>query len=119
MRSLISQAFEAAFEKVDVIVSPAVNTPAPTIDDCQRGFAELEGKKIPMKDARGNWGTLCAIPFNMTGSPAMSVPGGFSVLGIPIGLQMAANNFQEVKLLQVAHAYEQATRWFETKPPIM
>jgi aspartyl-tRNA(Asn)/glutamyl-tRNA(Gln) amidotransferase subunit A len=118
VRSLISAAFEEAFEKVDVIVSPAVNIPAPTIDECNRGFVELGGKKIPMQDARGNWGTLCAIPFNMTGSPAMSVPGGFSALGLPIGLQLAANNFQEVKLLQVAHAYEEATRWYEKRPPI-
>lgn len=116
VRSLIAESFRAAFAKVDVIVSPVVNTPAPTIEDCRRGFAELGGKKIPMQDVRGNWGTLCAIPFNMTGSPALSVPGGFSERGLPIGLQMAADSFQEAKLLQVAHAYEQATRWFETQP---
>ena len=48
----------------------------------------------------------------------MSIPGGFSALGLPIGLQIAANSFQEVKLLQVAHAYEQATPWYERKPPL-
>jgi len=119
VRSLIAAAFEKAFERADVIVSPAVNTPAPTIDDCNRGFVELAGQKIPMQDARGTLGTLCAIPFNMTGSPAMSIPGGFSALGLPIGLQLAANNFQEAKLLQVAHAYEQATRWYEKRPPVV
>jgi len=117
VRSLIAQSFHEAFAKVDVIVSPAVNTPAPTIKDCERGFVDVGGKRIPMQDARGNWGTLCAIPFNMTGSPALSIPGGFSTQGLPIGLQIAASNFQEAKLLQVAHAYEQATRWFESRPP--
>ena len=44
--------------------------------------------------------------------------GGFSSSGLPIGLQIAGENFAEGRIFQVAHAYEQAARWFERRPPL-
>ena len=118
VRRLICEAFERAFEQVDVIVSPAVSMPAETIEECEQGYAETVGGRIPLSDARGTRGTLCTIPFNVTGAPAVSVPGGFSAQGLPIGLQIAAPHFEEPALLQVAHAYEQAAGWHTRRPTL-
>ncbi len=118
VRRLICQAFDRAFEQVDVIVSPAVGMPAETIEECERGYVETAGRRIPLQDARGTRGTLCTIPFNVTGAPAISVPCGFSARGLPIGLQIAAPHFEEPALLRVAHAYEQAAGWHTRRPPV-
>ncbi len=118
VRRLICEAFDRAFEQVDVIVSPAVSMPAETIEECQQGYVETATGKISLQDPRGTRGTLCTIPFNVTGAPAVSVPGGFSAQGLPIGLQIAAPHFEEPALLQVAHAYEQAAGWHTRKPPL-
>ncbi|MDE0030225.1 MAG: amidase [Deltaproteobacteria bacterium] len=118
VRRLICEAFDGAFEQVDVIVSPAVSMPAETIEECQQGYVETAGGRIPLQDARGTRGTLCTIPFNVTGAPAISVPCGFSAQGLPIGLQIAAPHFEEPLLLQVAHAYEQAAGWHRRRAPV-
>ncbi len=118
VRRLVCEAFDRAFEQVDVIVSPSVSMPAETMDECKQGYVDTENGPIPLQDARGTRGTLCTIPFNVTGAPAISVPCGFSAQGLPIGLQIAAPHFEEPLLLQVAHAYEQAAGWHTRKPPV-
>ena len=118
VRRLICEAFDRAFEQVDVIVSPAVSMPAETIEECQQGYVETAEGRIPLADARGTRGTLCTIPFNVTGAPAVSVPCGFSAAGLPIGLQIAAPHYEEAALLRVAHAYEQAAGWHTRTPPL-
>ncbi len=57
-------------------------------------------------------------PYNITGTPAISVPCGFSEEGLPIGLQLAGRSFDEATVLRAAHAYEQATEWRHRRPPI-
>lgn len=118
VRRLICEAFDRAFEQVDVIVSPSVSMPAETIEECERGYVETAGGRIALADGRGTRGTLCTIPFNVTGAPAISVPCGFSARGLPIGLQIAAPHFEEPALLRVAHAYEQAAGWHTRRPPV-
>ncbi|MEL6964859.1 MAG: amidase [Pseudomonadota bacterium] len=58
------------------------------------------------------------IPFNFLGLPAISVPCGFSGADLPIGLQIVGKAFDEVGILQIAHAYEQATDWGAKRPPM-
>jgi aspartyl-tRNA(Asn)/glutamyl-tRNA(Gln) amidotransferase subunit A len=54
----------------------------------------------------------------VSGLPSISVPGGFTSAGLPIGLQIAGKPFDESTVLRVAFAYQQAVRWFEQRPPI-
>ena len=56
--------------------------------------------------------------FNITGSPAISIPCGFSDAGMPIALQLAGRPFDELTVLRAAHAYEQATEWHRRRPPV-
>lgn len=118
VRRLICQEFEQAFERVQVIVAPTVGIAAPTIEECNRGYVESDGKRISLQDVKGSLGTLCTIPFNVTGLPALSLCCGFSSSGLPIGMQIVAAPFQEGTVFRVAHAYERAAKWYERKPPL-
>ncbi len=57
-------------------------------------------------------------PYNISGTPAISVPCGFSESGMPIGLQLAGRPFEDATVLRAAHAYEQATDWHRRRPPV-
>lgn len=117
VRRLIAEEFERAFERVDVIVTP-VSIPAPTLEECGRGVAEIDGEKVPLRDARGSFWGLSTVPFNVTGHPAISVCCGFTSAGQPIGLQIVGRPFEESTVLQVAAAYEHAGGWYKRKPPL-
>lgn len=118
VRRLICAEFDQALANVDVIAAPTVGMPAPTIEECREGSADVDGKKINFQDGRGSFGTQCTIPFNVTGLPAVSVCCGFSSTDLPIGMQIAGPAFREEAVLQVAHAYERAAGWYERRPPL-
>jgi aspartyl-tRNA(Asn)/glutamyl-tRNA(Gln) amidotransferase subunit A len=70
-------------------------------------------------DAEGNPGVRqFTVPISFTGFPAVSVPCGFSAEGLPIGLQVVANDFQERLIFRVAAAYERATEFHKRRPPM-
>ncbi len=118
VRRLICQEFEQALEKVDVIIAPTVPVPAPTIEECTKGYLERDGRRIPLLDKRGNYLMLSTIPFNVTGLPSMNVPCGFSALGLPIGMQIVGGLFREETVIQVAHSYERKAGWYKRRPPL-
>jgi aspartyl-tRNA(Asn)/glutamyl-tRNA(Gln) amidotransferase subunit A len=115
VRRLLAEEFDEAFKRADVIVTP-VSIPAPTIEECRRGVAEVDGEQVALRDARGSFWGLGTVPFNVTGHPAISVCCGFSTSGQPIGLQIAGRPFEESTVLQVADAYETAAKWHKRKP---
>ncbi len=96
VRTLIKSDYDRAFEKVDALLSPVSPTPAFKI-----------GEKIsdPLSMYLSDIYTVTA---NLAGIPALSVPCGFTRDGLPVGLQMLANQFQEGALLRLAENYIQA-----------
>ena len=97
------------FNSVDVIVTPTVPVQPPLLADVDRDVATsmtLGGRTIRNTS-----------PFNVYGWPTVSVPCGFTRAGLPIGLQISAPNGSDAAVLQVAHAYEQATDWHGRRPP--
>ena len=118
VRRLICEEFERALEKVDVIIAPTVPVPAPTIEDCRKGYLERDGRRTALQDARGNFLMLCTIPFNVTGLPSISVPCGFTATGLPVGMQVVGGPFQEEVVFQVAHAFERRAGWYKRRPPL-
>ena len=60
----------------------------------------------------------CRMAFNVTGTPAIAVPTGFSAAGIPLGMQIAARAFAEPMLYRIAHAYCEATGFTARRPPV-
>ena len=119
VRRRICEAFEAAFDRVDVLVAPTVGSPAPTIAECHQGFALVDGRRVALQEERGSAGTLCTIPFNVTGLPAMSICCGFSSAGLPIGMQIVGAPFDESMVFQVGHAYEQGVGWYKRRPELV
>jgi len=118
VRRIICDEFDDALKKVDIIAAPTVPFPAPTIEECEHGFVEVDGKRIRWQDPRGGIDNLCAIPFNVTGLPALSVCCGFSSGGLPIGMQIVSGPFEESLAFRVAHAYERVAGWHERRPQI-
>ncbi|MDE6567911.1 MAG: Asp-tRNA(Asn)/Glu-tRNA(Gln) amidotransferase subunit GatA [Lachnospiraceae bacterium] len=94
-KALIKQAFDDAFQKYDVILGPAAPTTAPEL-----------GKSLsdPLKMYLGD---IYTISVNLAGLPGISVPCGKDQKGLPIGLQLIGNCFEEKKIIQAAYAYEQ------------
>src|SRR5690606_5718219 len=59
---------------------------------------------------------IFTLPASLAGLPGMSVPAGFGEAGMPVGLQLIGNYFDEATLLQTAHALQQATDWHLRAP---
>ena len=55
-------------------------------------------------------------PFDMTGSPTITLPGGFTPGGMPVGFQFVARDFDEALLVRAGHAFQQATDWHLRHP---
>jgi aspartyl-tRNA(Asn)/glutamyl-tRNA(Gln) amidotransferase subunit A len=73
------------------------------------------GEPTPREPATA-WNRLVS-PFNLTGSPALSLPCGFDAAGLPIGMQIVGRAFDERTVLQVGAAYERETSWNQRRPP--
>lgn len=98
VRTLIKQDFVDAFEDVDVIIAPTAPNVAFNI-----GEKTSDPMAMYMEDA-------CTIPSCLAGVPGMSIPCGFKD-GLPIGMQIIGNYFDEATMLKVAHAFESVTEF--------
>jgi aspartyl-tRNA(Asn)/glutamyl-tRNA(Gln) amidotransferase subunit A len=116
VRRMVCEEFDREFENFDVIVTPTTPVTASTIEQCKKGYAEVDGRKVPYQSPAGSLGTVLTIPFNLTGLPAITVCCGFSPAGLPIGLQIIGAPFREATIFQVARAYEQAAGWHKARP---
>ncbi|MGY4492450.1 Asp-tRNA(Asn)/Glu-tRNA(Gln) amidotransferase subunit GatA [Pseudomonas sp. TE3610] len=103
IRRLIKNDFMAAFHDVDVILGPTTPNPAWKIGDKNAD---------PVAEYLEDVYTITA---NLAGLPGLSMPAGF-VDGLPVGVQLVAPYFQEARLLNVAHQYQQATDWHTRSP---
>ncbi|MDD5262911.1 MAG: Asp-tRNA(Asn)/Glu-tRNA(Gln) amidotransferase subunit GatA [Methylacidiphilales bacterium] len=103
VRQLLRRDFTEAFKKCDLILTPTSPTPA---------FKAGE-KSDPLQMYLAD---IFTIAVNLAEVCGISLPCGFSGKNLPIGLQLIGPHFEEVKLLQAAHAYEQAHDWFKRRP---
>lgn len=95
-KALIKQAFDKAFDKYDIILGPVAPTTAPKL-----GSSLSDPIKMYLGD-------IYTISVNLAGLPGISVPGGFDSDGLPIGVQMIGNCFEEKKIIRAAYAFEQS-----------
>jgi len=104
IRRLIAEDFRQAFKKVDILAGPVAPTAA---------FALGEHSEDPVTMYLQDIYTL---PLNLAGLPGISIPIGFEVKGLPVGLQLISNHWQEERLLSIAHCYQQETDWHKIIP---
>ncbi|MCG5500868.1 Asp-tRNA(Asn)/Glu-tRNA(Gln) amidotransferase subunit GatA [Ectothiorhodospira lacustris] len=103
IRRLIADDFRNAFEQVDVILAPATPTTA-----FRLGEKTADPVTMYLSD-------IYTIAVNLAGLPAMSLPAGFAE-GLPVGMQLIGNYFDEARLLGVAHQYQMGTEWHQMAP---
>jgi aspartyl-tRNA(Asn)/glutamyl-tRNA(Gln) amidotransferase subunit A len=102
-RRLISDDFQQAFNDVDVIMGPTAPTTAFNLGD-------KTDDPVSMYLA-----DIYTISTNLAGLPGMSIPAGF-VNGLPVGMQIIGNYFDEARLLNIANRYQQITDWHQQTP---
>ena len=112
LRAMLRQQILDALEQVDVLVLPGSHVTARPVES-EPGLQSKE------QIAAGMAGRISFTgPFNLAGTPALTLPCGFSSDDMPMGLQIVGKPFAEEMVLKVAHAYEQNTDWHNRKPPI-
>jgi aspartyl-tRNA(Asn)/glutamyl-tRNA(Gln) amidotransferase subunit A len=97
---------EAFFSQYDALLLPSTPISALPIDDIENSASQAPAL------------TRFTAPFNLSGSPALSIPCGFTGSGLPIGLQIVSGPWQEAKVLSAGYAFEQATEWHKRKPAL-
>ena len=103
VRQLIAEDFRSAFSEVDLIAGPTTPTPAFDLG------AKLEDPvTMYLND-------IYTIGVNLAGLPGMSIPCGFAD-GLPVGLQLVSDHFQEARLLGAAHMFQKETDWHRRMP---
>jgi aspartyl-tRNA(Asn)/glutamyl-tRNA(Gln) amidotransferase subunit A len=102
-RELVDE-FDRAMAGLDLILTASAPTEAPPIDAVGK-FATFERPSLTM-------------PFNVTGSPAMSICCGYTDDGLPLSLQLVGRRFDDATVLRLAYTYEQATPWRQRRPTL-
>jgi aspartyl-tRNA(Asn)/glutamyl-tRNA(Gln) amidotransferase subunit A len=105
LRRVIAEDFKRCFDDCDVIAGPV----APSV-----AWRLSEKRDDPLANYLADIFTL---PASLAGLPGMSVPAGFGEAGLPVGLQLIGNYFDEARLLHAAHAFQQASDWHVRVPP--
>ncbi len=104
LRRMIADDFQACFQRCDVIAGPVAPTVAWRLGD-------------KSDDPVANYlADIFTLPASLAGLPGMSLPAGQGEAGMPVGLQLIGNYFQEGVLLHAAHAFQQATDWHARTP---
>jgi len=104
LRRLIAEDFDRVFEECDVLMGPTTPTTAFPIGD-----KTDDPIAMYLND-------IFTIPVNLAGLPGISIPAGFDPAGLPIGLQVIGRYFDDARVLNVAHHYQQATDWHTRRP---
>jgi aspartyl-tRNA(Asn)/glutamyl-tRNA(Gln) amidotransferase subunit A len=104
MRRELRQALAFTMQSVDLIILPTTPTPAPRMRDMTK-YGSFEQPNL-------------TIPFNVAGTPALSLCNGFSASGLPLSLQIVGRPFQDATVLAAGHAIETATDWRSRRPSL-
>ena len=105
VRTLVMNEFQKAFEKYDVILTPT--SPTVAFDIGSKSNNPLE---MYLAD-------ICTVSVNIAGLPGISIPCGVDKEGMPVGMQLIGNKFEEEKLLNMAYVFEQKTKFREKYTP--
>ncbi len=105
VRTLVSNKFNEAFKKYDVILTPTSPTTA---------FKLGEKSSNPLEMYLSD---ICTVSVNIAGLPGISIPCGLDSKGLPIGMQLIGKRFDEETIIKVAHAYEKQTKFREKFRP--
>ena len=110
IRTNIYAKMASFFEEYDVLLLPSAQVPP--FDLSKEWVEEIEGTKL---DTYIDWMSVCCM-ITVTGLPAISVPGGFTKEGLPVGVQLVGKPRGDIELLKIAHLFESKTNFYKMKP---
>jgi aspartyl-tRNA(Asn)/glutamyl-tRNA(Gln) amidotransferase subunit A len=113
-RALLRREVRSALDRYDLLLCPTADQAAPPIAAGRAAItsrAEVAGRFFTRRSY--------VTPAALAGTPAISIPCGFTRAGLPIGLQLLARPFDEPTLLRAAHTWEQATEWSRRRPSLL
>ena len=110
-RVVFNREVASVMKDYDLLMAPTVPIGAPSLDDERVSVGGEEHQKLAVMPRLTR-------PFNITGTPTISVPCGFTSDGMPIGVQLSGRAFEDALVLRAAQAYESATDWHTRRPPI-
>ena len=105
VRTLVKKEFDEAFKKYDVLLTPT----SPTVA-FEMGTKSSNPLEMYLAD-------ICTVPVNIAGLPGISIPCGVDSKGMPIGMQLIGNRFEEEKILNAAYTFEQEIKFRENYKP--
>jgi amidase len=97
------------FRDIDLLIMPVMNRAAPTLADLAAA-----GRTPAVIEARVRF----IVPFNMSGHPTLTLPGGKTGDGLPVGFQIVGRHREEALVLRAGHAFQQETDWHRRRPPV-
>ncbi|MGD9890021.1 MAG: amidase [Dehalococcoidia bacterium] len=103
LRSRLCDGLRSVFRDVDLLVAPVTAEPPTTFEEAYSAPRRRQSQTMP---------------FNMTGSPALALPCGFTDSGLPLGMQIVGPAFGEALVLRAGHAYQRETDWHLRRPPV-
>jgi amidase len=108
-REAFRSQLNALFCDIDLLIVPVMNVAAPTLADLAAA-----GRIPAALEARLRF----TAPFDMSGHPTLTLPGGKTNDGLPVGFQIVGRPMEEALILRAGHAFQQATSWHRRRPPI-
>lgn len=99
----------AMFQDIDLLLIPATGIASPTMERMAQMGVDAELMAAMLR---------YTCPFDMTGSPTITLPGGFTPAGMPVAFQFVARHFDEALLVRAGAAFQQATDWHRKHPAV-
>jgi amidase len=99
----------ALFQDVDLLIVPAMNRAAPKSEEMTPARRTPAGTEARLR---------FTAPFNMTGHPTLTLPGGKTADGLPVGFQIVGRGMEEAVILRAGRAFQQATDWHSRRPAL-
>ncbi|MBV8187575.1 MAG: amidase [Alphaproteobacteria bacterium] len=109
IRARVKGQIEALLSDVDLLLMPVMGHAAPTL-----ASLAAAGRTPQTTLARLRY----TAPFDMSGHPTLTLPGGMTADGVPVGFQIVGGAFEEAAILAAGHGYQQITDWHLKRPPI-
>ena len=88
---------------------PAMNVAAPTVSDMAAARRTPEAVQARIR---------LTAPFNMSGHPTLTLPGGKTERGLPVGFQIIGRHMEEALILRAGHAFQLSSDWHKRRPPL-
>ncbi|WP_422001660.1 amidase [Reyranella sp.] len=108
LRACIKGELDQLLSTIDFLILPTMGVAAPSL-------AALRTRSQQSVASRLRY----TAPLDMSGHPSLTLPGGFTADGVPVGFQIVGRGFDESRLLAAGHAFQQATDWHLRRPPDM